>query len=133
MLHYKTKRLQNQKYSFSFGGRNGDTLASLRCAKFMQPVATCVFLEPETLSHAERAMYFHSLRVHLHVCQWKYLNLHCLKPEEWGWTFVGKVLKPNKTDMQPAPESRLKFVRCKCKSTTKSECPKNLCSCQKLS
>ena len=47
------------------------------------------------------------------------------------WTFVGKVLKPVKTDMQPAPESRLKFVHCKCKSTTKSTFYKNLCSCGK--
>ena len=26
-------------------------------------------------------MYCHSLRVHLQVCQWKFLNLICLKPE----------------------------------------------------
>ena len=70
----------------------------------MEAVTTCAVLEPETLRPTERAMYFHSLRVHLQVCQWKYLNLHSLKPEEWGWTFVVKVLKPIKTYMQPPPD-----------------------------
>ena len=49
------------------------------------------------------------------------LSLKGLKPEEWVWRLVDKVLKPIKTDMQPVPESRLKFVRCKCKSTLKKE------------
>ena len=44
MLHCKTKRLQYQKYSLSFGGKNGDTLASLRYAKFMQAVISCAKL-----------------------------------------------------------------------------------------
>ena len=35
MLHYKTKRLQYQKYYFNFGGKNGDTLANLQYTKFM--------------------------------------------------------------------------------------------------
>ena len=96
----------------------------------MESVATCAVLEPETLSPTERAMYLHSLRVHLQICQWKYLDLHCLKPEEWEWTFVGEVLKPIKTDMQSAQESILKFVRCKCKSTSKNVYRTNLCSCR---
>ena len=40
-------------------------------------------------------------------------------------------MKPIKTDMQPAPESTLKFVSCKCKSTSKTVCRKNLYSCRK--
>ena len=72
MLHYKTKKLQYQKYSFSFGGKNGDTLASLQYVKFMQTVATCAVLETETLPPPERPTYFQSLPVHLQVCQWKY-------------------------------------------------------------
>ena len=35
MLHYKAKRLQYKKYSFNFGDKNVDTLASLRYAKVM--------------------------------------------------------------------------------------------------
>ena len=123
--------LQYQKYYFSFGGKHGDTIASLRYGKFMQPVATCLVLEHETLPRTQRVMYFHSLRVHLHICHWNYVNLHYLTPEEWDRRFVDNVLKPTKTDMQPALESRLKFVRCKCKSATKYVYRKNLCSCQK--
>ena len=48
-----------------------------------------------------------------------------------GWTFVGKVLKQIRTDMQPAPESVLKFVRCKCKLSSKNVRCTNLCSCRK--
>ena len=99
MLQYKT-RLQYKEYSFTFGGKNSDTLASLRYAKFMQAVATWAILEPETLLLTERAVHFNLLRVHIQVCQWKYLKLYCLKSEEWVWTFVGKVLKPIKTNLQ---------------------------------
>ena len=38
----------NIKNCFNFGAKHGDTLASFRYAKFMQPVATCVVLEPQT-------------------------------------------------------------------------------------
>ena len=47
----------------------------------MQAVATWAVLEPGTLSLKERVIYFHSLGVHLQVCQWNYLHLDCLKPE----------------------------------------------------
>ena len=80
----------------------------------------------QNLKLTERVMYFHSLRVHLHICHWKYLNLHYLTTKEWEWRFVDNMLKPIKTDMQPPPESTLKFVRCKCKSTTKYVCRKKL-------
>ena len=92
----------------------------------MQAVATRVVRELKTLSPREHPMYFHLLRVHLRVCQWKYLNRYCLKPEEWEWSFIDKVLKPIKTDMQPAAESRLKF-----ELTSKNVCLKNICSCRK--
>ena len=94
----------------------------------MEAVATCTVLEHETLPPAECAMYFDSLWVHLQVCQWKHTQV---KTWRIGWTFVGKVLKPIRTDMQPAPESVLKFVHCKCKSTSKNVCRTNLCSCRK--
>ena len=64
--------------------KNGDRLASLRYAKRMKAVATWSVLEPETLPPREHAMHFHSFRVHLQVCQWKYLNLHCLGVDVCG-------------------------------------------------
>ena len=45
--------------------------------------------------------------------------------------FVGKVLKPIKTDIQTAPGSKLKFISSKCKTKPKNVCSKSLCSCQK--
>ena len=57
--------------------------------------------------------------------------------------FLGKVLKPIKTDMQPTLESVLKSSQnqrkptkisnkiCKCKSISKNVCRTNLCSCRK--
>ena len=40
-------------------------------------------------------------------------------------------MKSIKTDMQQAPESRLKFVDYKCKLISKYICRKNLCWCRK--
>ena len=82
MLHYKTKRLQYEKYSFNFDDKNDGTLATLRYGKFMQAVATYVVAEPETLPRTVRVMYFHSLRVHPQVSLCKYFHLQCFKPEE---------------------------------------------------
>ena len=41
------------------------------------------------------------------------------------------VLAPVMTDLNPAPEELLKFVRCKCKVTSKSPCTTKLRSCLK--
>ena len=35
------------------------------------------------------------------------------------------------TDLEAAPENLLKFVRCKCKLTSRNPCGTNLCSCHK--
>ena len=89
---------------------------------------TCPVLEPG-FPITEYAIYFQSIRVHLLSVE--DLNLHGLEPEGWGWKFVGKVLKSINTDMQPAPVSVLKFVRCKCNSTSKNVCCTNFCSLRK--
>ena len=41
------------------------------------------------------------------------------------------MLTPVMTDIAAAPESLLKFVRCKCKVSTKNPCGANICSCHK--
>ena len=61
-------------------------------------------IEREVLPPTERAAYQHSLRVHLQVCQWKYLNNHIVDPKEWGWCLQGGFLTPIKTDLDAAPE-----------------------------
>ncbi len=114
------------------GGKKSDSLNSLRYAKFMEMVTSSKSsLDPQKLPPTERAAYFHSLRVHLQVILWRKLTNNDLDPQQWGWKLDGTVLVPIMTDLAAAPESLLKFVRCKCKLTSRSPCGTNLCSCRK--
>jgi hypothetical protein len=87
-------------------------------------------LEPEKMPPSEKAAYFHGLRVHLQIIEWKVLNGN-LKAEEWGWKMEGDILKPIQTDKEVAPENLLKIIRCKCKAESKNQCGSNLCACRK--
>ena len=40
-------------------------------------------------------------------------------------------MQPIITDLEPAAESLLKFIRCKCKLSTANPCGSNTCSCHK--
>ena len=97
----------------------------------MEMITTCARLQPEKLPLTSRAIYYHALRVNLQVCQWKYLKNDCLNADEWGWKHENGMLVPVKTDQQPAPEWILKFVRCKCKTSSKNTCGSMVCSCRK--
>ena len=59
-----------------YSGKKTDTLGSLRYAKYVSMVATAKNMQPQMLPPTERATYFHSLRVHLQVAQWKNLELN---------------------------------------------------------
>ena len=115
----------------SYGGKSGDTLNVMRYSKFVQMLATSSQIEPSDLPPTERAAYFHALRVHLQVAQWVNLDFGCLDPTKWGWKMDQGNLVPIKTDMDPAPEFLLNFIRCKCKTTTKNPCGTTHCSCRK--
>ena len=54
-----------------------------------------------------------------------------LDPKQWGWKLEGSVFTPILTDLHAAPDSLLKFVRCKCKLLYKNSCSTNICSCRK--
>ena len=56
---------------------------------------------------------------------------NALDPLQWGWRLDGTVFTSVMTDLAAAPESLLKFVRCKCKLSSKNPCGTNLCSCRK--
>lgn len=116
---------------FRYKGKPTDTLTTLRHAKFMQMLATCRSIEPRELPPTERAAYFHALRVHLQVPQWKYLDLQCLDPLQWGWKLEKGHLVPIKTDLDAAPEFLLNCIRCNCKTTSKNTCGTLICSCRK--
>ena len=119
-------------FAIMYGGKKSDSLNSLRYAKYMEMVTSRKSsLAPQKLPPTERAAHFHSLRVHLQVVLWRNLATHDLDPRQWGWRLDGTVLAPVMTDQDAAPESLLKFVRCKCKLTSKNPCGTNLCSCRK--
>ena len=114
-----------------FGGKQSDSLNSPRYAKFMEMVASAKNIDPQKLPPTARAAYYHSLRVHLQVILWKELITDSLDPLIWGWKLDNSKLQPIMTDLEPAPESLLKFVRCKCKLSTANPCGSNTCSCRK--
>ena len=115
-----------------YGGKKNDSLNCLRYAKFMEMITSSKSsLDPQKLPPTERAAYYHSLRVHLQVILWRDLANSDLDPEQWGWKLDGTVLVPVMTDQAAAPENLLKFVRCKCKLTSKNPCGTNTCSCRK--
>ena len=88
-------------------------------------------LDPQKLPPTERAAHYHSLRVHLQVIIWKELSNNIFDPKQWGWKLEGSVFTPIMTDLHAAPDSLLKFVRCKCKLSSKNPCSTNICSCRK--
>ena len=51
----------------------------------------------------------------------------------WGWKLDSSKLQPIMTDLdlEPAPESLLKIIQCKCKLSTANPCGSNTCSCRK--
>ena len=59
-------------------------MAQMRQSKYTAMVATRAEGEPENLLATERATYYHALRVHSQVAQWKHLDLTCLNPLDWG-------------------------------------------------
>ena len=110
-----------------FGGKWSDPLNTLRYAKYMEMVASAENIDPQKLPPTTRAAHYHSLRVHLQVILWKELT----DPLIWGWKLYSSKLQPIMTDLEPAPESLLKFVCCKCKLSTANPCGSNTCSCRK--
>lgn len=97
----------------------------------MEIITTCSALNPEILPPSERAAYYHSLRVHLQVTQWKHLDIGILSADAWGWSMQDGMFLPIKTDIDPAPEWLLNYVRCKCKATSRNPCSTQMCSCRK--
>ena len=116
----------------SYNGKESDTLGKLRHVRFLEMSAVATkTIEPQSLPPTERAAYFHSLRVHLQVAQWKTLCLSVLVPTDWGWKVEKGALVPITTDKEAGPQNLLNFIRCKCKLTSKNTCGTNICSCRK--
>ena len=119
---------------FYLCGKKEESLRNLRYYKYMDMVASnSTSLDPQKLPPTERAAFYHSLRVYLQIMLWKrLLNEHDdLDPQQWGWRLDRDVLRPIMTNLDAAPDSLLKFVRCKCKLSSKNPCGTNTCSCRK--
>ena len=119
-------------FVITYGGKQEDSLNSLRYIKFMEMVSSSkTSVDPQKLPPTERAAHYHSLRVHLQVLIWKKLSNNDLDPKQWGWKLEGSVFTPVMTDLDAGPKSLLQFVRCKCKISTRNPCGTNVCSCRK--
>ena len=114
-----------------YGGKDNDSLNSIRYRRYQSMVAHCNKIEPERLPPTERAAYYHSLRVHLQIVQWLELDSKYLDECQWGWTVEKDTMHPIMTDLDAAPQNVLKFIRCKCKAGSKNQCGSKLCSRQK--
>ena len=116
---------------FSYKGKDTESLSEMRYSKFLEMLTKSSKVEPSELPPTERTAYYHALRVHLQIAQWESLDLHCLDPLEWGWNLENGTVVPIKTDLGPAPECLLNFIRCNCQTTTKNPCKGLTCSCRK--
>ena len=116
-----------------FGGKQEDSLNFLQYVKYLELVTTSKAIDPQKLPPTERAAYFHSLRVHLQIILWKELKQKDIRfnPEQWGWKLNDSTLIPVMTDIPAGLENLLKFVRCKCKLSSRNPCGTNACTCRK--
>ena len=74
-----------QLFVIVFGGKQSDSLNTLRYAKCMEMVASAKNIDPQKLPPTARAAHYHSLCVHLLVILWKELTTDSLDPLLWGW------------------------------------------------
>ena len=101
----------------------------MRCSKFMETTATEDGIKIESLRLLENADQQHSYWVYLQVMDWKFLEKDHADPLESGWVLCNGY-HPRYTEQSAAQADFLKYVRCKCKHSSKSSCSMN-CSCKK--
>lgn len=121
--------LGKQLLAVIYGGKPTDNLNGMRHNIYCHLTSTATrAVQPERLPPTENSAKFHSLRTHLQVLQWKTLMSCNANPEEWGWKKSDDdTYLPIATDIEPAPEDILNFVRCKCRQA----CVTLQCSCRK--
>ena len=122
-----------------YGGSIDEALSKLRYSKYLnmtcredihpEKLSSTGIICPEKLPPTSRASFFHGLRTYHQVMLWS-LNGSENKPDEWGWENTDNILTPIKTDLEVAPKSVRKVIRCNCKSL-KNACSSRNCSCRK--
>lgn len=118
--------------TFVYSGKFKDSLNNLRYTRYMDITASATApLKPERLPPTENAAKFHIFRTHLQVLQWKSLMNADINPTDWGWKLMDGHYVPIATDLEPAPETMLSVMRCKCKIESKHPCSSQHCTCAK--
>ena len=112
-----------------YGGKELDTLETLRLQKFRDKVAkSAACVQIQGLPPTSDAAKYHSFRVFHQVKAWMGEEAgESMKPEDWGWKLDNDRLVPRTMDLPPAPPSILKIIRCQCQG----DCSTNRCSCRK--
>ena len=105
-------------------------MGMMRYSKYMEIAAAKDAIKIESLPPSENAAQQQSYRVYLQVMDWKFLEEAHVDSLAWGWVFRNGLYHPACTEQPAAPADLLKFVRCKCKLSSKSPCSTN-CSCKK--
>jgi hypothetical protein len=113
-----------------YGGKVSDSLNELRYTRYMDITASATApLKPELLPPTVNAAKYHILRTHSQVKQWKSLMATDIRPTDWGWKLMDGQYVPIATDLEPAPESMLSIMRCKCRTDSRHPCSTLLCTC----
>ena len=115
-----------------YGGKQTDNLNSMHNNSYNTMLASDKSQPyPERLPPTECSAYFHCIRAHLQILQWKNLTTD-IEQTKWGWKLEeGGLTPPIPTDLEPAPADVLSVIHCRCKSTSKNTCGTNLCQCRK--
>lgn len=96
-----------------YGGSKNDTLDSLRYLRFAKSV-TKSKCNLASLPPTKEAARYHSFRTYHQVQAWYNVQTN---PLEWGWQRNKHGLTPVTIRKDPAPQSLLKLISCKCKTT----------------
>ena len=97
-----------------FSGKGADALTVLRHTILTQKVVSAVsFVSPERLPPTEEATKHHSLRAYFQIMTWMGEEAD-LEPTDWGWKAEANQFLPVMNEMNAAPDSLLKVVRCNC-------------------
>ena len=106
---------------FSYAIRE-ESLGAMRCCKYIEIATTKDEIKVKSLPPSENAAQQHSYRVYLQVMDWQFLEHAHVDPLRWGWVLRNGLHHPVYTEQPAAPADLLKFVRCKCKLSSKNPC-----------
>ena len=84
-------------------------------------------MQPQDIPPTSAAAKYHSLRVRLHIIQWKDEVQHAPAMSDYGWKVEDSQTLPLMTNLSAAPTTLLQILRCNCAS----DCTTNRCTCRK--